>query len=356
MTKILIDLVGAPFQSGGVEVWARELIHSWAEEFPKDQLTIVCDPRVLEGASLPRNFIVVAVGSQSQARRALLQFFFVPFVFFRGKFDRLFSINSVFSPFLVRRKVTIMNHDWRHLRRPSEFSLAQRLYRVVWKWCTRNSREVISISSKTADETAMYTGRNSTFVVHPGGNHLDRVVGDSDVERYLANEPFLLAFAQHTNKRPELVLDALACLAKLGKQPVPKLVLLGVRGAARETLKRQANEYELSDRLVPYEFVSQADYAWLVRNAACVVLLSTDEGYSIPIAEASSCGTPVLASEVSGVGENLHRGLRTVSDDPESIAVHLRSILAEGRARPKSYSSWSETVKFVREIVVNGKR
>ena len=337
-------------------MWARELIHAWAQGFPGDQLTIVCDARVLESASLAPNFSIIAVNSKSQVRRSLLQIFFVPFVFFHGRFDRLFSANSVFSPFLVGRQVTIMNHDWRHLRRPSEFSLGQRLYRLLWKWCTKNSRHVISISSKTARETAMYTGRKSTFVVHPGGNHLDRVVGDSDVEHHMGKESFLLAFAQHTNKRPELVLDAVAHLTKLAKQPVPKIVLLGVRGMAREALKRQANEHGLSDRLALYEFVSQADYAWLVRNTACVVLLSTDEGYSIPIAEASSCGTPVLVSEMSGVGADLHEGVTTVSDDAESIALHLRSILVGGRACPRRYSSWAETVTSVRQIVVNGSR
>lgn len=354
MTRILIDLVGAPFHSGGVEVWARELMHAWALEFPSDKLTIVCDARVLENTPLVPNFSIIAVNSKSQFRRALLQLFFVPFLFSRGKFDRLFSVNSVFSPFLVGQQVTIMNHDWRHLRRPSEFSLGQRLYRMIWKWCTRNSREVISISSKTAHETAMYTGRNSTFVVHPGGDHLNRVVGDSDLEHHIGKEPFILSFAQHTNKRPELVLDAVAYLTKSAKQPVPKIVLLGVRGATREALKRQANEKRLSHRLVLYEFVSQADYAWLVRNASCVVLLSSDEGYSIPIAEASSCGTPVLVSEISGLGEDLHSGLTRVSDDPESIARHLLSTLMGGRNRPRKSGSWREAAKRVRGIVVSG--
>lgn len=349
--KILIDAIGAPYKSGGVEVWAREVASEWVAQCPGDDVAILGDPRVFDDVDLGSSKLF-AVNSSSALRRALLQLFYVPLLAKRLKPDSILVINSVLSPLIDVKKTVIINHDWRHLRRPEEFSWVERLYRSLWIWSTRRSSRVVAISQKTADETVAYTGRRNVAIVHPGGDHLKRANSMESLSPKLDSKKFFVAFGHHSNKRPELALSAFFALpdATPGTDSW-KLVILGARGRLKNYLHQFVEAHGKSEHVLFLDFVSPENYAWLITHALAVVVLSTDEGYSIPVAEARHAGTNVIVSESAGIGNVVHENLQTVNDKPEEIARAFLAASQNPRIEQVAVSSWTDTVAALKGLV-----
>jgi glycosyltransferase involved in cell wall biosynthesis len=83
------------------------------------------------------------------------------------------------------------------------------------------------------------------------------------------------------------------------------------------------------------------------RLARCMVFPSLNEGFGLPIAEALSCGTPVVTSNYGSMAEIAADGGALLVDprDDYSIAAGIRTVLTddevhrrlatEARARPR---------------------
>lgn len=350
--RVFIDATGAPKKSGGMALWRTELLLAWIMEFPEDEITIAGDSDLKEEFR-PLGIRTIRVAGPSRISRSIAQLLLVPFHFFRTQHRSILSLNSVISPLLWRAETTLINHDWRHLKNPGEFSSVEKLYRKSWGWATRFSDNVIAISPKTATETSFFWGRKVTQIVSPGGDHLSRATGPSSLGRDHRNTPFLVAFAQHNNKRPELVLDALARLANRENARTHgiNLFVLGAFGATLGLLERHAAKLGLKENVRFFDFVDASTYADMIRNASAVLLVSTDEGFGVPAVEAKREGTPVIVSEESGVG-SLHEHALVATNTAESLATCIEQVLDSNKTKsPAPVQSWSDTAKAVRLVV-----
>lgn len=84
------------------------------------------------------------------------------------------------------------------------------------------------------------------------------------------------------------------------KQDNIKLVLAGGRGHNYDTRINEAiKQYNLEDRVVFPGFIDEEDKAALMRSARVFCFPSLYEGFGIPILEAMSVGTPVIASDIA---------------------------------------------------------
>ena len=162
----------------------------------------------------------------------------------------------------------------------------------------------------------------------------------------------MVTFGHWNNKRPELVIAALATL----EQPAaPQLIVLGARGGYRESLRKLAITQGISERVHLPGFVPDHDYQSIMRRADCVVLASTDEGFGFPVAEALSLGHPVVVTADSGMTQTFGDAVKSVSPEPEALAHAIEDESAHGctAGHLSSIRSWRDTAFVVREAIAS---
>jgi len=180
-------------------------------------------------------------------------------------------------------------------------------------------------------------------VVPVGGDHprrWARAIRDDDAFR-------VLTFGHGTNKRPELVVDAVTRLGSAGR-PV-ELTLLGARGKYRDELMARVPT-GWAGRLDCPGFVPDAEYHRLLQRSDVVCLVSSDEGFGSPAVESGYFGIPCVVATDSGMTK-IHPSGLTVSD-PDADA--LAAVLERLREAPQQAASvpcvpWSTTVSGLRD-------
>jgi glycosyltransferase involved in cell wall biosynthesis len=100
-------------------------------------------------------------------------------------------------------------------------------------------------------------------------------------------------------KRLDVLLKVVAALRETN--PHVRLVQLG--GPLTASQRALANRLGLTGHLVVLPFVAPRVLAAAYRRAALLLQTSDREGFGLPVAEALSCGTPVVASDVPALRE-----------------------------------------------------
>ncbi|WP_436698010.1 glycosyltransferase [Nocardioides sp. BYT-33-1] len=346
--RLVIDVLGAPADSGGMRLYAEQLLRAWPDVAPEDRLVVIGAPWVAE--VLPaRPSVTVHVVPEGFAARAFGQWVRAGVVARRWRADALLSVSPLVSPLAGRRPQVCIAHDWRHVRHPAEFPRHQRLYRRLWAWSATHATRSIQISSKTDAETARIAPRARRVTVENGQDHPRTwPVVPPDA----AAEPFVVTYGHHANKRPDLVIRALRVAHdRLGSRP--RLVVLGAGGVLREELRRIARAQGVADAIDFPGYVATPVYQELVQRARLVVLASSDEGFGLPVAEARYFGIPVLCTDDSGLDAIHGDRVLTAAATPGGLGAAMAALLAgpERRRPPATVSAWADTVRGIRVVL-----
>jgi teichuronic acid biosynthesis glycosyltransferase TuaC len=102
-------------------------------------------------------------------------------------------------------------------------------------------------------------------------------------------------------------------------------------GPDGEELRARIKELGLQDRVRMPGSLPQEELAHLYSAADATILASTGEGLATAWVESLACGTPVVASDVTGAREALTGAAagRIVARDPHAIAGAVRELLAD---------------------------
>lgn len=112
------------------------------------------------------------------------------------------------------------------------------------------------------------------------------------------------------------------------------LVLVGRRTPYTRDIDRYAAAHGLQGRLHILEGIPFADLPALYSAATCAAYPSRYEGFGLPVVEALSCGTPVVAATGSCLEEAGGPGAMYVDpEDPETMADALARICGDSRWR-----------------------
>ncbi len=124
-----------------------------------------------------------------------------------------------------------------------------------------------------------------------------------------------------------------------------------------------AREVGVSERLRLTGRVESDELVRLYREAAVVVVPSRYEGFGLPAVEAMACGTPVVATRAGALTEVMQLtegGLLAERDDPDSIAIGVRTLLENpetrammakrGRERVVESLSWPRVAAVTEEV------
>lgn len=347
--RIVIDALGAPAESGGMRVHAEEVVRTWSEQFPTDEIIVLGYEWMADSFSdTPSVEVLTARG---RAARYGGQLFWSAAVFRRRRADALLSVSTIVSPFIRSDFTACFIHDWRHKLNPSEFGAAQRLYRRLWELSIRRAGTTFAISEKTRRETEQFARPRRLIVAENGGDHARRW----GVTRVLdTGMPKVVTFGHFESKRPGLVIDAVSDLRKSGSDH--RLVVLGARGDFRESIRARAASGSVVDLVELPGFVSDAELHREISSATVLALVSSDEGYGMPVVEGGYFGVPTVVTDDSGLVEIHGDRVVPAAATRQSIASAILSAQAIPADRIVGATHrWADTVNTVRSALVSPK-
>ncbi|WP_366941718.1 glycosyltransferase [uncultured Microbacterium sp.] len=346
--RILVDVMGNPRESGGMNLYARELLLAWAESFPEDELHVVGGPWIREVFIDSPVVVSHVVRGGSVVHRFWTQAVWSGIIGRRHRCDALLSLSSLGAFTFPRARTAVIVHDWRHLRRPNEFSRSQRVYRRLWQHSVARAGLVIAISSKTRDETLEFAAPSHLEVVLNGNDHPRRW---APAPPRVKSGPLVLTYGHFVNKRAETVIEAIALLDRDAKFEGGRLVIVGARGQYRDSLLTLSREEGVTDHVELPGFIPDSEYQDLLQQSDVVVLNSSDEGYGLPVSEANYFSVPVIGAMDSGLVE-IH-GDRVIAAEPtpHGVAAALSEQLGAGPLAARSLHTWADCSGQIRRLL-----
>jgi glycosyltransferase involved in cell wall biosynthesis len=223
-------------------------------------------------------------------------------------------------------------HDLQENYYPENFSRWQRLWRYqVYSRLLGRARRVICESSYVKTDIIRYFDIPEERIAVITAPPLRQFLADETDERLRAMrvrlqlpEKFLFYPAQFwTHKNHLRLIEAFREVAT--EVPDLKLVLTGKKRDQYETVMSAVESFELNERVCHLGYVEQDDLQAIYRLATALVMPSLFESVSIPIYEAFGVGTPVAASGILAIPEQV--GDAGLLFDPTSVASIKDAIL-----------------------------
>jgi glycosyltransferase involved in cell wall biosynthesis len=223
-------------------------------------------------------------------------------------------------------------HDLQENYYPDNFSRWQRSWRYqVHSRLLRRARRVICESSYVKTDIIRYFGVSEQRIAVIAAPPLRQFLADESDERLKATqvrlrlpEKFLFYPAQFWSHKNHLrLIDAFREVA--AEVPDLKLVLTGKKRDQYETVMSAIDTFGLNGRVCHLGHVEQDDLRTIYRLATALVMPSLFESVSIPIYEAFQVGTPVAASGILAIPEQV--GDAGLLFDPTSVASIKDAIL-----------------------------
>ena len=112
------------------------------------------------------------------------------------------------------------------------------------------------------------------------------------------------------------------------------LVIAGCRGWKDSDVFEMVKEKQLGERIHFLQSVTDEEVVELYRSSVAVVNVSLLEGFGLPVLEAMSCGTPVICSSTTSLGEIAGDAALLVDPlDESSIAEALSVVISQETIR-----------------------
>ena len=223
-------------------------------------------------------------------------------------------------------------HDVAPLMWPEHYLRRGLLHRLLYR-AARQATVVLTVSDAAGVDVARHLGLPpERIVTTPLAAGESFAPADPRPTRALLGfeDPYLLYVGGLANpdwrKNLPALVQAFADWRRCRQRP-EKLVLAGGVGPAGEELRRLARE--LDAPVVLPGFVPDADLPALYSGASCFVTASRYEGFGLPVLEAISCGTPVVAFPAGAVAEVGGPGALLAPDGDTAALMRLAESLCD---------------------------
>lgn len=338
----------------GVEEYCFQIIQALKNVIPESEQVILYSSSSLKGelANLPPHWKSKIL--RWPFRKLWTQIRLSMRFIFR-KPDVYFSPGQIL-PCNPPRKTITMVHDSAFLEYPKAYRFWGRQYlKRMNKKIMKKSSLILTSSEFNKKELVKFYGINvgKKTVVIPLSSGTLQVPADFDPKNLGITKPYVLSIGRlETKKNTKQLLHAFT-VAK--QQSDLQLVLVGKPGVGFKDIYKEIDRNPYKEDIVRMGFVDRTTVAGLLKKATMFVFPSIYEGFGIPVLEAMSIGTPVLAADI----EVLHEvgGSAAIYVDPldtkgfaESM-VHVANDQGEqirysheGRERATKFS-WAKTAE-----------
>lgn len=332
----LIFLV--PGETGGMEVYARELIDALLEEAPAGtRFTAFVNRETAAAADGPWSSdrlaaVTVPVNARSRVQWVLGEQTLLPALAAHARVDLLHSLASTAALWGPFKRVTTV-HDLIYARLPEAHpGLRDRGMRVLVPAAVRRSDRVIAISQNTRDDIVELLGAAPGRIdVIPNGLGKTRrtdPMPEAEVRARLGlgeREVVLSLSAKRPHKNLTALIDALA-LIEAERRPL--LVIPGYTTWHEDELRARAAQLGVERDLRMPGWLAGPELEGLWAYARAFVFPSLYEGFGLPVLEAMARGVPVACANASSLPEVAgDAALMFDPSDRRAIATAIQTLL-----------------------------
>jgi glycosyltransferase involved in cell wall biosynthesis len=324
-----------PGETGGMEVYARELIAALRAERPELRLTLFVNREAAEAAWTDLPSVTVPVRARRRAAWVLGEQLVLPRLAARAGVDVLHSLGST-APARGRfRRVTTI-HDLIYRLAPEAHGGLNALgMRVLVPLAARRSHRILTGSRHSARDLERLLGVPAgriDVVPHGFGAPVRPEVepeGELRTRLGLGDRRVVLSVgAKRAHKNLASLIEALA-LIPAERRPVA--VMPGYPTPHEDELRRLAAGRGVSGDVRLLGWASDATLEGLYALAAAAVVPSRYEGFGLPVLEAMARGVPVACSDRSSLPEVTgDAALHFDPDRPPAIAAAITRLLEDG--------------------------
>jgi len=292
----------------------RSLVTHWLREFPDDELTLRVPKRHLSDAMREISHAALDISVDQYPRWAVYHAAAVASLNAkRCDFDMVLSQN--FCPLYTRVPSAVLVHDAIFVTNPEWFTTSELLYLRTMRPTLRRAAVILATSHSEADRIATVWPELENRVKEIG---LAVPVGLENCQPmrpkgWCGGAKFILAVGRlNVRKNLDRLVDAY--IQATGLDSTLHLVIAGEKDGSYESTT------VIDSAMSRVHFlgsVSDGELRWLYKNCELFVFPSLDEGFGLPLIEAHSTGSPVIASDIP-----VFRELDVAIDyfDPTSVA------------------------------------
>ncbi|MBP7842386.1 glycosyltransferase [Candidatus Woesebacteria bacterium] len=340
--------------SGGAEVYVHEIAKNLVADDHK--VTVFCG----NDGNHPRNEVLDGV--QIVRRGGFYTVYIWAFLYYMKKFRGLFDVvvdceNGIpfFTPLFVEKpKVLLIHHIHQeifraHLRFPmsviAEF-IESKLMPIVYK-----NQTILTVSESTQNEIVRIGlgSKENISIIYCG-------IADPDLEILKKNKEteypsFLYLGRLKQYKNVDVAIKAFKKVVI--KYPKSKLTIAG-DGEKKDDLELLIKKLDLQNSVEMLGKVTEQEKFELYAKSWVCVHPSEMEGWGITVIEANSYGTPVIASDTSGLRESVVDGKSGILVPTKNISALAEKMefLIKNHSIRKEYAQnareWSENFRWSR--------
>jgi glycosyltransferase involved in cell wall biosynthesis len=236
--------------------------------------------------------------------------------------------------------------DYPEYFRPGYEAVFRRRFETLAKFGTAFIVSTNVVRERLAEALAAMGSRDVPIYVAPLPSPLDMTDAEATQVTPPAQPYFLLVSTIEPRKNHLLVLNVWRELAAELGEDTPRLVLIGSRGWENEQVADMLDRCEaVSRHALRSARVSRQGLTWLMQHAQAVLMPSFDEGYGLPLVEALSLGTPVIASDIATFRE-VTCGAATLLSPIDGIAWREAIVALSKQTSPAWQQAKSKVAQF----------
>jgi len=367
--RIGIEAKVVTSRTNGIGRYAINLIRSLLMALPeKDhtlEIVLFTGPQTARSVlnTLPGPYSVHFCATQSSLLRSL---FSLPYGIVHHDVDVFHGLDHVGLPLFFKRGTYVITvHDVIPLLFPQLFTLKHRLIVRAGLARVAQQADMVIVPSYAVQQDVqqyLHIDKNRVVVIPEGCESRFRPLTDPEHlhrvrAKYALPALYILCLGTlEPRKNITTLLHAFARLQPiLHGKPSLHLVVAGARGWRAQAIFQTVQSLGIEQAVCFPGFIDDEDLPALYSGALLFVFPSLYEGFGLPVLEAMSCGTPVVASNTSAMPEVAGDATLLVAPrDVEGMAAAMTTVVEsaalrehlrqKGLIRAQSFS-WATTAR-----------
>ena len=263
-------------------------------------------------------------------------------------------ISPTYSPllFLSSCKFVFTLHDLQELHFPENFSKVILTWRnYMYRKLSKLSAYIITESNYVKTDIVNYLKYNPQRIIvaeSPPIFDYEKVDEAMVKSKYKIIDGFDYVFfpAQFwKHKNHKRVINAFSNIIK--KHRNIKLIITGRKSREYENIIEQINELNISENILHLESIDQKDMPYFFKNSILTIAPTLHESISIPVFEAFYFESPVCASEILAIKDQVsNAGLQFDPTNEKSIYKSLDEMLSNNDLRKEFKSKGKKRLEY----------